>query len=78
MSHLTFSASFRRSNYYSPSVLILKMHRFLWRIRICMQSMKKTVDPHHHHFPSSSGPPIGRVQNPFFKISVPFMFSASR
>ena len=68
-----------RSNYISPHLFTLKMHRLLWRIRTHIQSTKKTVDPHHHHFPSSSALPIGRVQ--FFfckKIFTPLVCSASR
>ena len=53
---------FREVKLFSPYLFILKMHRFLWRIHICMQSMKKTIDPRQHNFTSSSGSPIGRVQ----------------
>ena len=37
-----FSAYMGRSNCFSPDVFLLAMHRVLWRIHICMQSMKKT------------------------------------
>ena len=39
----SFFSLHREVKYFSPYVFILKMHRFLWRIRKCMQSMKKMV-----------------------------------
>ena len=68
-------AYFGRPNYLSPHVFILKMHRVLWRIRVCMPSMKKTVDL---HFPPSSGSPIGRIHDTFLQIFTALVFSASR
>ena len=48
---------FGRSNRCSPDVFLLHMHRVLWRVRTHMQRMKQTVDPHHHHLPSTAPDP---------------------